>query len=391
MLRYRLLRSNIKNVLTIKRKRDKKIVLILAIFSIFILYHSTSENSSSNKNKTRYEKYIVFEEGYNGFADRLKGIISTFAIAKLSERNLLININKPCNLTYFLLPNKIDWSRSVEDLILKNKLPGNYSRVEIEYFAKPDGLFKEYKIEDIEYFIFNYSEIDVIYFRTYNVQWLWGTQVSSKSENAFFSPRISQKIKDLGLSQLDFHMYRKFKDWFDQLFKLTPKLQHEYERYNKLMRPNGAKTKVICAQIRTHDIQSKKNASVADQFWSYIKNKLIPKIDQAVYNHRIFVTSDFHEIESLTSLYFGKQNVVYTESDNRKESHFLKLSNCESDYKFVLDFFLMSNCDVGLFGHGEFGFWALLNRAWPQNLNTMVKLPDTMPADFYVEKLGNEP
>jgi hypothetical protein len=51
----------------------------------------------------------------------------------------------------------------------------------------------------------------------------------------------------------------------------------------------------------------------------------------------------------------------------------------------------MSNCDVGLFGHGEFGFWALLNRAWPQNLNTMVKLPDTMPADFYVEKLGNEP
>jgi hypothetical protein len=101
-------------------------------------------------------------------------------------------------------------------------------------------------------------------------------------------------------------------------------------------------------------------------------------------NYRIFVTSDFRLIEIDAANHFPKDTVIYTTgmSENNEANHFLKIKNCQENLKFMLDFFLLSNCDHAVIGHGEYGQTALYNRDYPKS-KVWKSLNDSMPEDFY--------
>ena len=44
-----------------------------------------------------------------GWADRLRGIMSVYAWSILTNRQFVINMTFPCQLSHMLVPNKIDW------------------------------------------------------------------------------------------------------------------------------------------------------------------------------------------------------------------------------------------------------------------------------------------
>ncbi len=314
-------------------------------------------------------KYIVFQSGYNGFADRVKGIVTTYAISLLIGRNFLIKMDEPCNLTDFLLPNHIDWSKSIEELIQEGKLRRNYTS--LKYLKRNKGNLKAYNVTGILNMAYRYWDVDVIFF-TINDNWLPFVQGNKY---------LKQRIFQIGYQSKDFKMSYLLKDWLNRLFKFSPRLQKEYDKYLKLLKPNKD-TYVICAQIRTHDIDNKKNSSIAHLFWNYINVNFFDKKNKNNDNYRIFITSDYDLIEKEASIYFGYDKVVYT-TNVGKSNHFLKIKDCKNEIKGVLDFFLLQHCDLALHGHGEYGKTAYYNRVYPKSMD-MIKINDTAASDFYV-------
>ena len=68
--------------------------------------------------------HIYFKQK-NQKADRLKGIMSAYAWSLISGRELVLDVTKPCHLTNFLLPNKIQWNKDLNEIFrarnIKNK------------------------------------------------------------------------------------------------------------------------------------------------------------------------------------------------------------------------------------------------------------------------------
>ncbi len=57
--------------------------------------------------------YICEDRGCGGIADRIKGIMSVYALALMTDRKLIINMTFPCKLDKYLIPNEVDWSQTV--------------------------------------------------------------------------------------------------------------------------------------------------------------------------------------------------------------------------------------------------------------------------------------
>jgi hypothetical protein len=85
---------------------------------------------------------------------------------------------------------------------------------------------------------------------------------------------INNKLVQLGFEPENFRLSFWMKNWLSKLFKLSPRLSMEFDKYSSLLRPNN-ETTIICAQIRTHDVDEKKNASTALMFWRTIKKYYI--------------------------------------------------------------------------------------------------------------------
>jgi len=127
------------------RFRKKKLYIIVffsCYFSsiylkLFILNQTTESDNSikriENKNlisiekiekgipikitETNSKKYLVYfcdsPRGCGGLADRIKGIMSVYALALLTDRQLIINMTFPCRLDKYLIPNEVDWNQQV--------------------------------------------------------------------------------------------------------------------------------------------------------------------------------------------------------------------------------------------------------------------------------------
>ncbi|XP_060599326.1 uncharacterized protein LOC132752932 [Ruditapes philippinarum] len=67
-----------------------------------------------NENQCKHKKFLVYKCDSSslcgGFADRQKGIISTFLLALLTNRKFIIDMTSPCNLEEFLEPNVYNWN-----------------------------------------------------------------------------------------------------------------------------------------------------------------------------------------------------------------------------------------------------------------------------------------
>ena len=53
--------------------------------------------------------YECNQTGCNGWADRLRGIISIYAVSLFTNRQFILNMTFPCDLETILHPNEVNW------------------------------------------------------------------------------------------------------------------------------------------------------------------------------------------------------------------------------------------------------------------------------------------
>lgn len=93
-----------------------------------------------------------------GMFDRLKGIISLYAIAKAENRNFKIHFNHPFILTDYLVPNAYDWTIAKEEVIFS--YPMSRPVFAFGEYSNPHRLLKRRKGQ-VHYF-YGYNSLDYI-------------------------------------------------------------------------------------------------------------------------------------------------------------------------------------------------------------------------------------
>lgn len=129
---------------------------------------------------------------HGGLTDRLKGILSTYYLAKKFKKPFYINWISPFQLEKYLMPNCYDWRVSPEDINYDKR--SSYPLVFSEY---PPKYYKRRNI--LSYLIF--------------MKWLHGKNRDKHVYTNFYFPR------------------KQFPILYNELFKLTPLLSSQIDRH----------------------------------------------------------------------------------------------------------------------------------------------------------------
>ncbi|XP_060553266.1 uncharacterized protein LOC132714401 isoform X2 [Ruditapes philippinarum] len=120
-------RSYAENILN----KDRRVLTAESLEDITVL----------NKNQCKNRNFLVYRCDSSipcgGWADRQKGIVSSFLMALLTKRVFVIDMVQPCNLDQFLLPNIYDWSICKSYIkSVPHNLTRTFNHIEDYKFAK---------------------------------------------------------------------------------------------------------------------------------------------------------------------------------------------------------------------------------------------------------------
>jgi hypothetical protein len=201
--------------------------------------------------------------------------------------------------------------------------------------------------------------------------------------NAFaVNPFLKDRLRELGFKDpAQFKLQFVFHDWFNKLFKLSDKSAAEYAlRLNKAKK-NKPGYKLICAQVRMGGQTAGKssdhvfsNQGTSKLFWKFIKQNFLTKSKLNGSNYMIYVTSDNNKVKQEARNYFGAKKVVTFEKSNfhidfdlndSQNSRVTKADKCKLVSNILLDFHMLSECDMAVASHSGFGMLGLWNRPDP--------------------------
>ncbi len=95
----------------------------LTLFTFVLKAEKYNPIKSVRVKENQIKKYLVYiceNRGCGGIADRIKGIMSVYALALMTDRKLIVNMTFPCKLDKYLIPNEVDWSQTVPANSLKS-------------------------------------------------------------------------------------------------------------------------------------------------------------------------------------------------------------------------------------------------------------------------------
>lgn len=330
-------------------EHKKKIgYLLLLLIILYVVYdYSEFPIFETDLNSQNHERFIQFEcvkssEMCGGWGDRLKGILSTYALSLVIDRKFKIKMTRNCDLRKILKPNKINWDHEQVPQNIKSKeINIGWSFSYYDTFKKDISLFTKLK------------NIPLIKVRA-GIQ--FGNVLRENKD-------LEKKIESLGYNVNEFHIAYSLHKWYNQLFKLNKQSQTKYEEYLKRLKPNH-KSKLICVQIRTGDPDSKERRDyyTRKEYWRFINEKILNSTDSK--NYKIFVTSDYETVKEEAQSYFPNNEVVYNKDSS---FHIDKQGDneCRGLESVIFDFHMMQNCDIGVISHSGYGLLALLNRPDP--------------------------
>ena len=286
-----------------------------------------------------------------GWADRVKGIMSAYAVSIVLKRELVIKIIRPCFLTEYLEPNEINWNIDLpNDLtIVKHQISWNWT-----YFQ-----------EILDKFLDEDQDKDII-------------AINSGIDNVFgigLHPKYQQKIIEAGYRTEEFTNYKRltFAKWYRKLFKFKPSLEIDYQKFYSELKPTQ-NHKIICTQVRIGGQRKDRrfddllfmNHSDTFKYWKFIRENLIfnKTTNTTLKDFKIFVTTDTLQVVDEAIKEFGDDKVVGTKDLGLNIAMFreTELSKC-SDLRYLyIEFFLLGQCDMGVISNSGFGVFGLLNR-----------------------------
>ncbi|CAF0995158.1 unnamed protein product, partial [Brachionus calyciflorus] len=301
------------------------------------------------KENSKFDKFIQYECGQTdlcgGWADRLKGVMSTYAISLLTDRQFKIKMTKNCDLKKILEPNEINWDYE--------QVPTKNITVKELNLGWNFGLYNLFK-DDISLFT-NLNTTNLIKVKA-------GMNYANRlRENS----NLKEKIEKLGYEQSKFHSAYQFHKWYKQMFKLNKQTQKKYDEFLKKLKPNSH-SKLICCQIRKGDPHEReyKEKYQERSFWNFINQTFLNSSNSSS-NYRIFVTSDLEYVKLDAKNYFKNNEVFYSENSSVHLDKDLSKNECHKMESVLFDFHVMQNCDIGLVSHSGYGILALYNRPDP--------------------------
>ncbi len=343
-------------------KRNIKYFIIIIIF--YLILKSFKQINNEYEYLTDYseininEKYIMYRCDKNldkhecgGWGDRIKGIMSAYWWAKITGRKLLININKPCDLSKILEPNEINWNMKLNKKNIKN-----YSEVILNKF-NDDNFKNKLRYIDIRKF---HSDKNLIILKT-NRNFVWSFANTKV-------PGIIKNILKFGYNNTnEIDMPNTYRYVNSKLFKLTPKLDNYLKQFYTELKPNKMTT-LICVQIRTRNARN--NPKINDElylalnkikyFWRFLNLNFIPKVKN---DYRIFISTDNISIRNDSIKRYGLDKVVYNKGNDIINIDYIKENNecpigIEQTFK---DFYSFQYCDMAVVTEnsqfGRFGIW----------------------------------
>jgi len=299
------------------------------------------------KNISEEKKYVVYEctkeRLCGGWADRLKGIMSAYAVSLLTDRYFLIYHDRPCLLSNFFEKNSYFLNQTL-----------SYSQSTKLIHMDNNGYRESLRSKEAFNFTSKYLLIKN------NLDW-----IEPISTNKIYK----KKLNDLGYNVTDFRIQFLFKDWYSKMFKLNERLNAKYLKFLKKAKPTP-NTKLICAQVRVGGdgdaVFMDKNKT--NTYWNYIRNNFI----QNLTDFRIFLTTDRNYVELEAINEFGKKYVITNEGPN---NHLDKISefklNDEKLDRIFLDFHSLQNCQMAIVSESGFGKLGVWNRNNPNEMLAM--------------------
>lgn len=139
--------------------------------------------------------------GHGGMFDRLKGIVSVYAISKAQQRDFRIHFTYPFQLEKYLEPNEYDWRIDAAD-ICRHYPAAQPLFLYGECYA-PRRLFKQRKCES--HFYFGYNILDEVNAR-YGTNFEWGQLYRELfSPTAYLQQYIDKYQAEIGTEYVVFH------------------------------------------------------------------------------------------------------------------------------------------------------------------------------------------
>jgi hypothetical protein len=286
--------------------------------NLSLLQKKTISSKTKNLRKNNFhgnefdKKYVVYEctneNICGGWGDRLKGIMSAYAISLLTDRYFLIYHVRPCLLTHFFEPSIYFLNTTI-----------NYDQANKLWFLDNKDYRKSLSFIDAFNLTTKYITIKN------NLEW-----IEPISKNKIYK----EKIKELGYNENNFRIQFLFKDWYSKMFKLNQRLNEKYLKFLTKAKPTD-NTKLICAQVRVGDaggtrFMERGNLKI---YWNYMRTNFFKNLT----DYRIFLTTDDIEAEAIKE--FGNEFVVTNGGPNNHLDFYGKLeSNDEKLDKTFLDF-----------------------------------------------------
>ncbi|ESO86504.1 hypothetical protein LOTGIDRAFT_167022 [Lottia gigantea] len=313
---------------------------VLSISTIFYSNHYQIMNtgtrsdvntgfSYSNANSSKYVIYIC--DGKNscgGYGDRQKGIVASYIISVMMNRQFGVIMNDSCDIKQMFKPNQINWI--VDNNDIKSKTSKRIKAL--------DGYSDKLRKSMIEMDLDQEYKEEVIYF-SLNLEFVFYLRQNKRYEKQL------KWLEHLSMSEI-------YNVVWQSIFKLRPYIREKLDPFLDLKKQG---LKLISAQIRLgknptipHDSRVVNSLNNMNVLWQFYKKYN----DSSKY--RIFISTDSDTVREKARSIFpdvysdvpGK--VFHVERSNKTDI-------CNGWRKVILDQVILSLSDVLVISNSGFG------------------------------------
>lgn len=264
----------------------------------FILKHYIPMFRGKNTQQDRYIFMVDGRMGHGGMFDRLKGLITVYAIARSHGKNFFLHFNYPFRLEKYLEPNKYDWR--IDDKDITYSYPSSKPVIAYGELKQPRRLLKNRKGDTHFY---------------YGADSLW-----------YLNKRIGLEL-DWGT------MYR-------ELFKPTAYLQKYIDYYKEDIGKDYVVFHTRFLNLLGDKVETAVNPELDDERKIELKNICKDKIKELAGDNKVMIASD-----SMNFIEFIKEEIpnVYVVPGTVKHVDTAGETNDAENIKMFLDYYLISN------------------------------------------------
>lgn len=181
---------------------------------------------------------------------------------------------------------------------------------------------------------------------------------------------MKTSIQKLGFNQKDFNFSIAFNKWFNDIFKLNPRVYKKLKIYRKKLKPKPS-TLSICIQVR---IGGKRSGVSYDReitprnfskyYWDFVKTNFLKNRKE----YRIFITADSESVEKEAIKVFGNEKTIIIDGISAHiDREYGFKEDCTRFEKIIMDFYMLGNCDMALVSDSGFGIFGILRNRLPDN------------------------